>query len=70
MACGGGAGGGDAEVGASCEGIGASEARIACSGNQIIFCSSYTDYVYTVQNECSEGQTCSVAEDGRSASCQ
>ena len=69
LACGGGGSGGDAAVGASCEGIGASEARIACSENNIIFCSSYTDYKYKVQSECGEGSTCQVAEDGKSASC-
>tara|TARA_B100001939_G_scaffold308830_1_gene289707 strand:+ start:12799 stop:13095 length:297 start_codon:yes stop_codon:yes gene_type:complete len=69
--CGGGSGsGGDPKVGDSCEGISAVEARIACSENNIIFCSSYTDYEYKLQNECGEGRTCEVAEDGKSATCK
>ncbi|MCB1139013.1 MAG: hypothetical protein KDK23_09670 [Leptospiraceae bacterium] len=71
ISCGGGGNGsgGDPKVGDSCEGISAVEARIACSENNIIFCSSYTDYKYKLQNECAEGTKCSVAEDGKSASC-
>ncbi len=70
VSCGGSGSGGDPKVGDSCEGIGAAEARIACSENNIIFCSSYTDYEYKLQSECGEGRSCEVATDGKSASCK
>ncbi|MEQ8353143.1 MAG: hypothetical protein RH862_16820 [Leptospiraceae bacterium] len=71
VSCGGGSGsGGDPKIGDSCEGISAVEARIACSENNIIFCSSYTDYEYKLQSECGEGRTCEVAADEKSASCK
>jgi hypothetical protein len=71
LACGGGStGASDAKVGASCDGIDASSSVFACSENNVIFCSSYTKYKYTLQSECGEGKTCSVAENGNSASCK
>jgi hypothetical protein len=54
--------------GDSCAGIDASEGLITCDGNTIIFCSSYSDYKWTVQRECDEGTTCKA--EGKAATCQ
>ncbi len=56
-------------VGSSCEGIGASEARMHCDGANTLFCSSFTEYKYIIQNTCPEGQMCNLASNGKSASC-
>ena len=60
--------GGDPKEGGSCKGISATDGLIACDGNKIIFCSSYSDYKWTKQNECTDGTKC-VAE-GKTASCK
>ncbi|MCB1306349.1 MAG: hypothetical protein KDK37_18800 [Leptospiraceae bacterium] len=71
LQCGGSnAAGGDPKVGDTCKDLGPMDARIACSDNNIIFCSSYSDYKYKLQRECDEGTTCKVGADGKSASCQ
>lgn len=59
---------GEPKEGDSCEGISASDGLIACDGNTIIFCSSYSDYKWTKQQECAEGTKC-VAE-GKGAGCK
>ena len=57
---------GEAKEGASCEGIGAMDSRIACDGQKVIACSSFTGYKYTVTMTCSAEQKCVVAKDGKS----
>lgn len=59
---------GDPKEGGSCKGISATDGLIACEGNKVIFCSSYSNYVWTKQSDCADGTTC-VAE-GKSASCK
>lgn len=71
MACGKGSDGKSTpKEGGSCEGIGAMEGKIACDGQKIIACSSYTKYKYIVTQTCSANQKCSVAPDGKSAACK
>lgn len=59
---------GDPKEGDSCDGISATDGLIACDGNKIIFCSSYSKYKWTKQSDCAEGTKC-VAE-GKGASCK
>ena len=58
------------KVGDSCKGIGAMESRMACDGQKIIFCSSYSKYVYKMTQTCAADKKCTVAPDGKSASCK
>lgn len=60
--------GGAPKIGDSCEGIGATEGKLACQDNKIIFCSSYSSYKWTMQRECGDGTKC-VAENN-AASCK
>ncbi len=60
--------GGSPKAGDSCEGISAADGLIACEGNSIIICSSFSEYKWTKQSDCEDGTKC-VAE-GKSASCQ
>ena len=70
MACGGSGGSGTPVEGGSCEGIGPTEGKIACDGQKIIACSSYTKYKWIKTQTCDEGKKCVVAADGKSASCE
>ena len=69
-ACKGKGGGGDAREGGSCKGIGAMEARMVCKNNKILFCSSYTKYVYKVQQVCAAGTVCTISKSGKMGTCK
>lgn len=60
---------GEIKVGSSCAGIGSMEGRLHCSGSDILFCSSFSQYKYKVQSTCPEGQVCKKAADGKSTTC-
>lgn len=66
----GGGSGGAAKIGDSCKGISAMDGKIACDGNKVIFCSSFSNYEWKMQQECAAGQSCVVGADGKSASCK
>lgn len=58
------------KAGASCEGMSASSGAIACEGNDIIFCSSYSDYKWKKQRTCATGTKCVPNPNGKAASCK
>ena len=62
--------GGAPKAGGSCKGMSASSGAIACEGNDIIFCSSYSDYKWKKQRTCAAGAKCVPAPDGKAASCK
>lgn len=59
-----------AKVGDKCNELGATEGKLACEGNKIIFCSSYSNYEWTMQSECPAGQSCIVDTATNSAGCK
>jgi hypothetical protein len=62
---------GPPSVGDSCEGqVSAGSALMACNGQQLLFCSSYSDYAWQQTQECPEGTTCTVSEDQSEGSCE
>lgn len=60
----------EVKEGGSCKGISAMEGKMACDGQKIIVCSSYTNYIYKATQTCGEGKKCTVAPGGKSASCK
>jgi hypothetical protein len=56
--------------GDSCEGLDESDGVMACDGAKMLFCSSFSKYKWSVQETCAEGQSCSLAADGKGASCK
>lgn len=64
-------GGGPPSVGDSCEGqVGAGSALMACNGQQLLFCSSFSQYAWQQTQVCPEGTTCRVSEDMTEGSCE
>lgn len=61
---------GTVEVGGSCAGLGALDALMSCVGQKRLFCSSYSEYKWTMTQECPEGQSCHLAADGKSGGCE
>ena len=45
-------------------------ANITCQGNDIIFCSSYSDHKYKKQRTCDPGTKCVPEPGGKAASCK
>lgn len=63
--------GGPPSVGDSCEGqVSASSALMACNGQLLLFCSSYSNYQWQQTQECAEGTTCTVSDDQTQGSCE
>lgn len=53
-----------------CKGIGSMEARMKCVNNSLVFCSSFTGYVFKEQRKCTDKEKCFVAPDGKSGGCK
>lgn len=60
----------DVKVGTSCAGIDPMSIKFVCLENTLLFCSSYSDYKYKMKTTCKPDQECTVAPDGKSASCK
>lgn len=61
---------GAVKVGDTCKELGVMDAKLACDGNKVLFCSSFTSYEWKVQNECPAGQSCIVDPATNSAGCK
>ena len=59
-----------ASSGDGCEGISATDAKMRCDGNSLMFCSSYSNYKWKETQKCAEGKKCVIAEDGKSGQCK
>ena len=58
------------KIGDSCEGLKATEGRMACQGTLQLFCSSFSNYKWKRSGECTGGTKCVLGADGRSTSCE
>lgn len=58
------------KVGDSCKDLSAADGLISCDGNKMIFCSSFSDYKWKLQQECGDGTKCVRGADGKTASCK
>jgi len=62
--------GGAIKVGSSCKELGAMDAKMVCVDNNLLFCSSYSDYKYKLQTKCGPEEVCHVAADAKSGGCK
>ena len=67
---GGSAEGGAIKVGSSCKELGSMDAKMVCVDNNLLFCSSYSDYKYKLQTKCGAEEKCEVAADAKSGGCK
>ncbi len=61
---------GTVKVGDTCKELDAMSSKMVCVDNKLLFCSSYSQYKYIIQHNCSAKHVCFVDPSGKSGGCE
>jgi len=57
-------------AGGDCADLDAMSARMRCNGNNVEFCSSYSQYKWMETQKCPADKKCFISPDGKSGGCK